>query len=519
MDDKVRYIDYDEFVTLDFLGIIMSIVVSVDKYHDELQLYANRVKVEVAKRMYAEEKLMEANQALKALVQASPLGIIVLDPYGIVRLWNNSAQATFGWSSQETIGKFYPAITKDRLKEFMALIETVLQGDSFTALEFEKVRKDGKTVYASVSAAPLKDNEGKVIGIMLMNADVTEGKAAQEQIRYLSYHDKLTGLYNRAYFEEAISMFDNSSNLPLSVIMGDANGLKLVNDVFGHQTGDKLLMIIAGIIKKFCGKDDIAVRWGGDEFAVLLPKKSYEEALDIVNKIGAECMEAEKAAIEPSIALGLSTKYNTSQNIHQILKEAEDRMYSNKLTMSKKVRKSIIASLKETLYERSNESEAHSQKIREISLMVGKAMGLNRDELESLSLLAIVHDIGKVAIPYDILTKSGRLSEDEWDIMKRHCEIGYRIAESSHELTNIADYILSHHEKWDGNGYPQGIKGEKIPLVSRIFAVVDAFEVMTSGCVYKKPIDVEAALAEIKRCSGVQFDPAVVEALLKVLKC
>jgi HD-GYP domain-containing protein (c-di-GMP phosphodiesterase class II) len=205
------------------------------------------------------------------------------------------------------------------------------------------------------------------------------------------------------------------------------------------------------------------------------------------------------------------------QSVKEIYKQAEDRMYNNKLVESKSIRSSIITSLKKTLEERTHETEAHAQRMKAVSLEVGKIMELHDNELDELSLLAMLHDIGKIAIPDYILEKPTGLSPEEWKIMKSHCEIGYRIAVASPELAHIASLILSHHERWDGTGYPQELKGLEIPLLSRIITVVDAYDAMTNDRPYHVAVSSEAALKELERCSGTQFDPSIVEKVIKVI--
>ena len=335
-------------------------------------------------------------------------------------------------------------------------------------------------------------------------------KQAEDEIIYLSFHDKLTGLYNRAFFEKELKRIDKMEYYPLSIILGDINGLKLTNDIFGHMEGDRLLKRIAGILKSSCRSNDIIARWGGDEFAVILPKTTRNEAHDVCNKIRKACSLAEGNVIQPSIALGSTTKSDPSCDLRQVLKEAEDRMYRHKLLEGRSARNAIISSLEKTLFEKSFETEEHAKRLMQLSYNLGKVMGLSESELDELHLLSILHDIGKIAISDAILAKPGRLTPDEWKEMRKHSEIGFRIAESSQELSHIAEHILCHHERWDGKGYPQGLKCAEIPRLSRILAVVDAYDVMTNERPYKKAVGIIEALDELERCSGSQFDPEVV---------
>jgi len=193
-------------------------------------------------------------------------------------------------------------------------------------------------------------------------------------------------------------------------------------------------------------------------------------------------------------------------------------MYRRKLLESKSLRSAIVSSLKEALFERSNETEGHAERIWHLCHQMGRSLGLSESQLDDLRLLSLLHDVGKIAIRDGILLKPGALEPHEWVEMKKHPETGYRIAQSVYELASIAEYILSHHERWDGTGYPMGLVGKHIPLPSRILAVADAYDVMTNLRPYKEPMSHDEAIEEIKRCSGTQFDPAIVRSFLELVQ-
>ncbi|MCR4443449.1 MAG: diguanylate cyclase [Peptococcaceae bacterium] len=340
-------------------------------------------------------------------------------------------------------------------------------------------------------------------------------KRFEDEILYLSYHDHLTGLYNRRFMEEEIRRLDTPRQVPISVIMGDVNGLKLANDVFGHRAGDLLLKRAAGIIRESCRREDIVARWGGDEFVVLLPRTGVQATEGIVGRIKNKCELEGEGPIQLSIALGYATKTKAKEDLWQVLKEAEEWMYRHKLLQGKSYRNAVTSALKAALFEKSMETEEHAERIKEMSLKIAKAMQITAKQRDELELLAVLHDIGKVAIKESILLKPAPLTEKEWEEIKKHPEIGYRIAQSTPELAPIAEYILYHHERWDGRGYPRGIKGEEIPLLSRILAVVDAYDAMTSDRIYRKALSREKAITEIKRNAGTQFDPDIVTAFIE----
>jgi HD-GYP domain-containing protein (c-di-GMP phosphodiesterase class II) len=197
---------------------------------------------------------------------------------------------------------------------------------------------------------------------------------------------------------------------------------------------------------------------------------------------------------------------------------AEEKMYRSKLTEIKSSRNATIMSLEKTLYEKNNETEEHTQRVKKLSMKLGEKINLSQDELEELKLLSLLHDIGKIGIPDNILMKPGKLTAEEWEIMKRHTEIGYRIAKATPGLSHVANEIFCHHEKFDGTGYPQGLKGEEIPILSRIINIVDSFDVMTHKRVYKDASNKGHAIEELERCSGTQFDPDIVNEFINLLK-
>jgi diguanylate cyclase (GGDEF)-like protein/PAS domain S-box-containing protein len=370
-------------------------------------------------------------------------------------------------------------------------------------------KKDGITIWVEVSSRLIYEKEKPAYyeGIV---RNITERKKAEERIIYLSFHDNLTGLYNRAYFEEEIKRQDTQRQLPLSFTIGDINRLKLVNDAFGHLEGDRLIFKVAELLKAFCRKEDVISRWGGDEFTILLPKTKKEDAEEIINRIKNVCILTSEHKIPISISLGTATKEKINQDIQDVIKEAEDNMYRHKLIERKSIYSSITSSLERTLHEKSLETREHAERLKKFSQEIGKIVNLPDNKLDELSLLSTLHDIGKIAIPEEILTNGRKLTKKEWVLVKKHPEIGYNICESNPQLAHIAEGVLGHHEWWNGEGYPHGLKGNKIPLTSRIISIVDAYDVMISGRTYKKAVTKKEAIKELKRCSGTQFDPKLV---------
>jgi diguanylate cyclase (GGDEF)-like protein/PAS domain S-box-containing protein len=395
---------------------------------------------------------------------------------------------------------------KDRpsKKEKNALFET----------QFKK--KDGTVIWVEVSSRIIynKKNPAYYEGIV---RNITERKISEEKIIYLSFHDNLTGLYNRAYFEEEVIRLSTKRQLPLCFIIGDINSLRLVNNAFGHLVGDQLIVKVAELLKKFFRQEDIISRWGGDEFAILLPKTQKKHADEIIDRIKKECALTEKQELPVSISLGIASREEISRDFQDVIKEAEDNMYRSKLIEKKSINSSIISSLERTLFEKSIETREHAERLKKFSQEIGKVIHLADNKIDELSLLSTLHDIGKVAIPEDIIISKRKLKEREWNIIKKHSLAGHNICESNPQLVHIADGVLGHHEWWDGSGYPQGLRFENIPITSRIISIVDAYDVMTSGRAYKKAITKKEAIKELKKCQGTQFDPKLVDIFIDIV--
>ncbi|AQR97809.1 CHASE4 domain-containing protein [Clostridium saccharoperbutylacetonicum] len=350
------------------------------------------------------------------------------------------------------------------------------------------------------------------------NKMLSELNCANDEIRFLSYCDKLTKLNNRAYMEKILDELDDNKFENYFILMGDLNGLKLTNDALGHFEGDKLLVLVGKILKEICAEDDVISRWGGDEFVILVRNKDSYYVSDLIDRIKEKCNNETEFHFKISIAWGYAGYYEENSNTENVMSLAEKRMYRSKLMENKSARSAAIQSLLKTLHEKDSETEEHTIRIKWLSLKLGKKLGLTTEKLDELELLSSLHDIGKIGIPENILMKPGKLTDEEWVIMKTHCDIGYRIASSTPELAHISNKILAHHEKYDGTGYPNKLKGEEIPLLSRIISIVDSYDVMTHRRIYKETYEKEYVIEELKKCSGEQFDPYLVKEFIKLLE-
>lgn len=407
---------------------------------------------------------------------------------------------------------------KEQGKKFMEDDKHIIENKTPIHNEIVYKDKDGEFTYREVIKIPLLDKYGNVKGVVGRSLDITERKKYQDKLEYLSYTDILTGAKNRTYFEEVEKRYSEEGKLPLGVIMGDANGLKLVNDTFGHRQGDKLLIDITEVLKNVSKNVGEVFRIGGDEFVILVPEASLKQCEELILEIEDKCNQYKNDLFNISISLGAAVKYDDKKDIYEVIKEAEDKVYRNKLLQKSSIKGSILTSFKIGLGFNSGETEQHNERVAIRAIKVGEKLGLSMSELDELKIAAGLHDIGKIGISDDILSKSTSLTDDEYEIIKTHTEKGYRIIKASSELKSVAKSVLYHHERWDGKGYPMGLKGEEIPLLARIISVCDTFDVMISGRVYKSAMSKKSALEELKRCAGTQFDPKVVDIFIDLYK-
>jgi diguanylate cyclase (GGDEF)-like protein/PAS domain S-box-containing protein len=467
----------------------------------------------------AVETLRESEEKYRLLIENSHDIIYTLDLKGVFTFVSPGWTLILGHPTNQIIGRpFQQFVYPDDIEPCETFMKKTLETkQSQTNIEYRVRHIDGSWHWNKTNAMPLLDKTGTVIGFEGIASDITESKNKEAKILHLSYHDKLTEVYNRRFFEEEIKRLNTNRQLPLSIIMGDLNGLKIINDTFGHNEGDILLKKTAGLLKKICRSDDILARWGGDEFVILLPKTSILGSENIAQRIKKGCDKLVFKKIPLSLAIGIATKTKMLQNLDKIIIEAESNMYKNKLAQKESSASSIISALEQTLYEKSSETMEHALRIKDNAIKLGKSIKLHPHQFDALSLLASLHDIGKVAIPESILLKKGKLTEKEWSVIKKHPEIGFNIAQSSPQINHIAKFILSCHENWDGSGYPMGLSGESIPVISRIIFIADAYDVMTSERIYKKTMSKYDAIKELRRCAGTQFDPVLVEKFIKII--
>ncbi|WP_172408350.1 PAS domain S-box protein [Desulfosporosinus sp. FKA] len=471
---------------------------------------------DITEQKRAEEALKASEHTFRTLFEGSSDAILILDDNKFIDC-NPATIGLLGYDSKESIiGKSFWELSPpfqakgvSSQEKAMEIIKTTRRSKKF---EWLLKKKDGTIIPGEVMLTSILINEKRVFHVLWR--DISERKKMERRFEFLSYRDFLTGLYNRRFFEEELKRLDVQRNYPLTVVFVDVNGLKLINDSFGHSMGDQLLKTVAEVIKGSCRSDDIIARLGGDEFVLLLPKTSASETDQILKRIKTRALEEKVGSIALSVSFGYETKTHKGENIYEILKKAEDYMYKKKLFESPSMRGKTIKAIISTLHEKNKREEQHSHRVSALCERIGKALDLPEGQIEELKTVGLLHDIGKIAVEETILNKPGKLTDDEWEEIKKHPEIGYRILSTVNDMSEMADYVLSHHERWDGKGYPKGLKGIAIPLQSRIIAIADTYDAMTSERSYRKALPETIALRELKINAGVQFDPQLVEIFL-----
>ncbi len=462
------------------------------------------------------QKMEESEERYRTIFENTYAAMLLLDPEnGNILDANKFASHFYGYSIDKLKTMHMTDINGLSHSELKSEMEKAMHHMKNTFIFTHKLSDDEERT-VEIHSGPLTVNGKKVLYSIIH--DVTDRINREKEIEYLSFHDQLTGLYNRRYYEAELNRLDTSRNLPISIIMADVNGLKLVNDAFGHQEGDKLLMIVSDILKNVCRADDIISRVGGDEFVVLLPKTSYNDAYAIIQRMKENEANHNLNGMEISISYGVSTKEKVDMSISSVYRSAEDNMYKNKFFESRKLKGNMIDTIMKTLYEKNPREKNHSERVSILCQEMAIALGFNHELMNEIGVAGLLHDIGKITLDETILNKRGLLDDDEWFQMKKHPETSYKILSSVNGLATTAEYVLSHHERWDGEGYPNKIGGDSIPYFSRIIALADAFDAMVSERTYRRTLTFDEAINEIEKNAGTQFDPQLAEIFIKTLR-
>ena len=324
------------------------------------------ITIDITERKRMEDAIYTEKEYFRVTLQSLGDGVVTTDVHQRVQLMNTVAEKITGWTQQEAKGRPFLEVFDLKGENGSPVqnpVERALAAGTVTRMKKMAMlrARDGTVRTVADSAAPIMDEKGRKRGAVMVFRDVTEKKRYDDNIRYLTYHDPLTGIYNRMYFEKEIKRIEKKLRRPVSVIMGDVNGLKLTNDLFGHAMGDELLRIIARIMKENCPADALLARWGGDEFMVCLSGMDKDGAEEIIERIHNACrMEKGKKpgqVIKPSISMGSATDMGGGEDIYRIIQSAENNMYKAKLLESRSIQSAIISSIRNMLFEQNVEEK------------------------------------------------------------------------------------------------------------------------------------------------------------------
>lgn len=474
---------------------------------------------DITENIKASEALRESESNLRRITDNMLDLVSELDVRGNLVFASPSHYKVLGYAAEAMANiKISDFVHPDDLSGVLYALKNILDTGAVGTSQHRCKHAEGHYIWTETVGNPIAQN-GIVSGVILSSRDITERKQLEQELRYLSVHDSLTNLYNRTYFEEEMSRLDSGRINPVGMMIFDLDGLKLVNDTLGHEAGDRLLIKTADILRSCFRYGDVISRVGGDEFAVLFPnaeRRVLEEAATRIQTMINDYNQ-NSPQLPLSLSIGMAVRKEGSLSLRETYKEADNNMYRIKLQSSRSARSAVVQTLLKALEARDFITEGHGERMQSLAVLLGRELGLADTTITTLQLLAQFHDIGKVGVPDRILFKEGRLTQEEYQEMQRHCEIGQRIALASPELSSLAELILKHHEWWNGKGYPLGLEGEKIPLECRIIALADAYDAMTNDRPYRPAMLVNEAKAEIIRCSGTQFEPMLAKKFLELL--
>ena len=487
--------------------------------------YYEKTRDDVWKELNAAIRQLDDNKEdLRLILDSSAEAIYGIDRDGNCTFCNKSCLNLLGYKDETQIlgknthrlmlhthadGSEYPV-------EQCRIFRAFTHGESAHSENEVFWRADGTSFAAEYFSHP-KIKDGEIVGAVITFMDISERKQREAEIRYLSDYDPLTGLQNRRRYEETRALTDTPENLPLSVIVADINWLKMTNDVFGHAAGDELIQKASDIFKKICRPGDTIARVGGDEFIILLPGTSAEDAANILSGIKTQVAGSRVAAIKCSISAGLATKNSIEQTLDEVMLDAESAMYKDKTLNRKSENRQMLDTLVEALHTKYPREKQHASSVSHLCAALGSALQLSSTELEKLKQTAALHDIGKIVLNESVIVKD-QLTEEEAAKKQQHPLYGYRILSLFDDTLDIAEYVYSHHEMWNGSGYPKGIRGEQIPLISRIISVAEAYDRIIHT--QRLPIEdrEQAAAQYLRDGTGTRFDPYIAETFIHMIE-
>ncbi|MBN2300663.1 MAG: PocR ligand-binding domain-containing protein [Acholeplasmataceae bacterium] len=472
------------------------------------------IAIDITLRKKAESELANQQDLMSYVIEHSNAGVAVHDR-DLNYIYVSKKYLDQYEVHEDVIGKHHYAVFPDLPQKWRDVHRRTLEGETISGDRDLYERSDGTKLWTRWESRPWVNEKGEISGLIIYSEVINKEVEVEEQRIQLLIHDQLTGLYNRSHYESLVKILYRKENYPISLVNFDINGLILINEAFGHEKGNEFLCFVSKTLRDvFCEKCMI-FRVGGDQFVVISMNSSKEKVTNYAKTVSEMVKVHSINGIQLSIAYGVATADDIDESIDQLFIRSENEMYSNKIFESQSYRNQSIQSLITAYHEKNPREEEHSQRVSELCEIFGKALNMDQDNINKLKAISYLHDIGKISIDEAILNKPGKLNDQEWAMIRKHPEMGARIISSSDEYKVIADDILSHHEHYDGHGYPRGLKGEDIPLRARMIAIIDSYDAMTQDRPYRKALSQKEAIEELYRCSGTQFDSGLVEVFVK----
>lgn len=508
-----------QFVLFSLVYIVASIIYGINIAHMQtLERQLTRVQEEIVEREAAESKLEIVLKRAQSMINNHEAVMLLIEPSsGVIIEANRAATNFYGYSKDELLqmkiqdlNQFDPDETERvRLKD-------IQRGQNYST--FPHRLKNGDTRIVDVYSSQIEYDDHQVLFSIIF--DVTRREEIARQNEYMAYHDYLTNLYNRRYYEEEFHRLVETRNLPVGLFMGDVDGFKEYNDSYGHAEGDRVLRRIAADLRTLVGNDGMLARISGDEFAIIVSGKNKQQMRDYLDKLNHEHVSTLNAHMPdklPTISWGYALQKEASDTLDNLETNAEAFMYNRKYYSHQSSRSKTVDAIMQTLFTKSEREKRHSERVGLLAEEIAKHLHLSNEQVDKIRIAGFLHDIRKIGIDEAILNKAGSLDDDEWAIIKLHPAKSAGILEKTSEYQEISPIVLAHHERFDGHGYPGQLLAEAIPLEARIIAVADTYDAITNNRPYRKALDKEAAIKELKRCAGTQLDPEIVSVFVSML--
>lgn len=486
-------------------------------------------------------KFIQKHKMLNGILTQTRNINITLDEKGYITSINKTAQEYFGIESEFLLKrKGEEVLGRGKLVNLgdIPIKKVIETGAGICNLEKVYIDSDGLASVLTVDVLPLEDRSP--CGALVVARDISERKVLEQRLYAMTLRDGLTGLFNHSFLKRKLHERVSSArdkNTPLSFILLDIDNFKFYNDRFGHQAGDVLLKDFSKVLASCIRSADILGIYGGDEFAVIIANANKDTTMILAERIRStvEKYPFPNKHLMPggklTVSVGGAIFPEDAANDEELIKLADEAMYRCKnnlkneiqiyssalkefqrqLKKSDQSRFNVVQTMLGIINAKDKDTFLHLEKVSEYVGYICKEMQLSDTETRDIKLGALLHDVGKLEIPRNILRKSEPLNEDEWSLIKHHPRWGATMVRSMQSMDSIIPMIVSHHERYDGKGYPYGLKGEDIPIGSRIISVADSFDAITNSRSYRAAKTYSEAMAEIKRCSGSQFDPVIVE--------